>query len=127
MKNKSYWIWNYGDYEIYHSNLANSRRQEYGADYPVFWKYYDVDKNVKFVSDVTAESDGYIILHLCGIGCISVDGERFASGKKISISKGNHKLSVCVCNTSGLPAAFIESDVCSTGEGWYSIDTGIYS
>lgn len=127
MKNKSYWIWNYGDYEIYHSNLANSRRQEYGADCPVFWKYYDVDKNVKFVSDVTAESDGYIILHLCGIGCISVDGERFASGKKISISKGNHKLSVCVCNTSGLPAAFIESDVCSTGEGWYSIDTGIYS
>ena len=48
---KSYWIWNYGDYEIYHSNLANSRRQEYGADYPVFWKYYDVDKNVKFVSE----------------------------------------------------------------------------
>lgn len=127
MAENSYWIWNYGDYEIYHSNLVNSRRQEYGADYPVFWKYYDVDRNVKFVSEIDAKTDGYLILHLCGIGCISVDGKRYPSNKKISITKGSHSLEICVCNVSGLPAAFIESDVCSTGDGWYSVDNGISS
>ena len=127
MKRNSCWIWNYGDYEIYHANLANSRRQEYGADYPVFRKYYDVDRNVKFVSEIEADNDGYLIIHLCGVGCISVDGEKHASGKAISIPKGRHSLSICVCSVSGLPAAFIESDVCATGEGWYTVDNGVYS
>ena len=31
---KSYWIWNYGDYEVFHTNRVNSRRQEQGIDYP---------------------------------------------------------------------------------------------
>ena len=43
---KSYWIWNYGDYEIFHSNRVNARRQEFGVDYPAFWKYYDVDSKI---------------------------------------------------------------------------------
>ena len=46
---KSYWIWNYGDYEIYHTNLVNSRRQEYGADYPVFWRMSDIERNIKYI------------------------------------------------------------------------------
>ena len=45
---KSYWIWNYGDYEIFLSNRVNARRQEFGVDYPTFWKYDDVDRNVRF-------------------------------------------------------------------------------
>jgi hypothetical protein len=59
---KSYWIWNYGDYEIFHSNRVNARRQEFGVDYPVLWKYYDVDRNVKFYAEIETETDGNIKL-----------------------------------------------------------------
>ena len=26
---KSYWIWNFGDWEIFHTNISNSRREQY--------------------------------------------------------------------------------------------------
>lgn len=118
----SYWIWNYGDYEIYHSNLANSRRQEYGADYPVFWRMYDVERNVKFFAEPEIEKPGTLVLHVCGIGYILIDGERYRSNQTIEISAGKHQMSICVTNLSGLPAAYIESDVCTTGGSWYTFD-----
>lgn len=46
---KSYWIWNYGDYEILHSNRVNSRRQDLGSDVPPFWKLYDAEKMYVFI------------------------------------------------------------------------------
>ena len=42
------WIWLYGDYEIYHSNLLNSRREAYGDDYPAFITYPTIHMNVGF-------------------------------------------------------------------------------
>lgn len=119
---QSYWIWNYGDYEIFHSNRANSRRQEYGADYPVFWKLFDVDRNVKFHAVFNAETDGIMKLHLNGIGYILIDGDRYAENKEIPISKGKHEAQICVTNLTGLPAAYIESDVCATNGEWYTFD-----
>ena len=45
-------IYNQGDYEIYHANLVNARRQEFGVDYPVVWKVYSVEHKVDFHADV---------------------------------------------------------------------------
>lgn len=119
---KSYWIWSYGDYEIYHSNLANSRRQEYGADFPVFWKLYDVDRNVKFYAEFNTETPGSLKLCVNGIGYIVIDGARHASNKEITILPGKHEAQICVTNLTGLPAAYIESDVCATDKKWYTLD-----
>ncbi len=119
---KSYWIWNYGDYEIYHTNLVNSRRQEYGADYPVFWRMSDIERNIKFYSEIQTETKGHIKLWVKGIGHIVIDGNRYKSDMDIPLEPGNHTMQICVSNLNGLPAAFIESDVCATGEGWYTID-----
>lgn len=119
---KSYWIWNYGDYEIYHSNLVNSRREEFGADYPVFWKCYDVDRNVKFRFDGRTERDGRLKLHLLGIGSIVIDGKRYPSGVDIDLPRGDHGISICVMNLTSLPAAYIESDVVSTDGRWYTMN-----
>ncbi|MDD6483990.1 MAG: hypothetical protein PUF72_05375, partial [Clostridiales bacterium] len=120
----SYWIWNYGDYEIFHSNSVNARRQEFGVDYPVFWKYYDVERNVKFFTEVETEEDGYIKLYLKGKGYILVDGQRYGTEKVISLKKGKHALEIAVMNLTGLPAAYIESDVCSTNDKWYTKENG---
>lgn len=121
---KSYWIWNYGDYEIFLSNRVNARRQEFGVDYPTFWKYYDVDRNVRFYSEIETETDGSIKLFLNGKGYILVDGQRYGVEKVILLQKGKHTLQISVVNLSGLPAAYIESDVCSTNKEWYTLENG---
>lgn len=121
---KSYWIWNYGDYEIFHSNRVNARRQEFGVDYPTFWKYYDVDRNVRFYTEIETETDGNIKLFVNGKGCILVDGQRYATEKVILLQKGKHTLQISVVNLTGLPAAYIESDVCSTNNEWYTLENG---
>ena len=101
----SYWIWNYGDYEIFHTNLVNSRRQEYGADYPVLWKVSAVEGMVTFYNEINVENDGYINLHLSGKGYIMIDGKRHMSGKNIPVSAGEHSFWIRVMNTGGLPSA----------------------
>ena len=121
---KSYWIWNYGDYEIFHSNRVNARRQEFGVDYPTFWKYYDVDRNVRFYAEIETEIDGNIKLFLNGKGYILVDGQRYGSETVIFLKKGKHTLQMSVVNLTGLPAAYIESDVCSTNNEWYTLENG---
>ena len=113
-KKKSYWIWNQGDYEIFHSNRVNSRRQEYGADYPVFWRLFDVDRNVIFYTKVKTTKPGSLVLHVKGMGNILVDAERYPSGKEVEVNAGEHTLQICVTNLAGLPAAYVESDVCAT-------------
>lgn len=119
---ESYWIWNYGDYEIFHANKVNSRRQEYGADYPCFWRMHTVEPNIKFESEFTAEKDGELTLHVNGIGYIVVDCTRYPANIKIPIEKGKHGIGISVTNLRGLPAAYIESDVCSSGKGWFTVD-----
>lgn len=121
---KSYWIWNYGDYEIFHSNRVNARRQEFGVDYPTFWKYYDVDRNVRFYTEIETEIDGNIKLFLNGKGYILVDEQQYGAETVISLKKGKHTLKISVVNLTGLPAAYIESDVCSTNNEWYTLENG---
>lgn len=118
---KSYWIWNYGDYEIYHSNLANSRRQAYKADYPVFWRLYDVDRNVKFYYDLNTEKDGYLEFFVNGIGNIFVDEKIYPHKTKIKIEKGSHTLKISVTNLTGLPAVYIKSDLAPSNDKWYTL------
>lgn len=120
MTNKSYWIWNYGDYEIFHSNLASARREEYGNDFPPFWALYDVDRNVKMYRSFTAETDGCLELFVNGKGNIEIDGVRYGSNRKIHITRGKHDLKICVMNLTGLPAAYIKSDICSTDGQWHT-------
>lgn len=117
---KSYWIWNCGDFELFHSNLVNCRRQQYGADYPPFWKLYDVERNVHFYAEKNIEQNGTMVLHLNGKGCIRIDEVRYPSNVEIKLTAGRHKFQIDMFNLTGLPAAFIESDVVATDGGWYT-------
>lgn len=117
---EAYWIWNYGDFEIYHSNLVNSRRQEFGVDIPAFWNFSDVDRNVRFFADIDVKEDGYIKLYVNGIGHIMVDGNRVNKEERYEIKKGQHTFKICVSNLTGLPSAYLESDVCPSNGEWYT-------
>lgn len=122
MKTESLWIWNYGDYEIFHSNRVNTRREQYGAYIPCIWRLYTPDPNVVFYYQTEIETDGSIKLCTNGSGHIMVDNDRFASGVEIPVKKGFRRFQIHITNLTGLPAAFIESDILSTGKGWYTLD-----
>lgn len=139
---QSYWIYNQGDYEIYHTNLVNSRRQEFGVDYPVVWKVYGVEPKVDFHADVYAEEDTTFILHLEGKGYVFVDffekefadgamedvsaqdappDKRYRPGVSVPLSKGEHHLHICCLNLTGLPAAYIESEHIVSDGSFYTV------
>ena len=118
MTAKSYWIWNFGEYEIYHSMKLNLRRQEYGADYPPFWSVHTPYVSAKFEKTFTCETDGYMIAHTTGVGYIMLDHYRFPMGERVHIPAGTHTVSSVVSNDKGLCALYLESDVCPTDGSW---------
>lgn len=114
----SYWIWHYGDYEIYHSMKVNLRRQEYGVDYPAFWNIASPYVNVEFRREFTCTQPGYMIAYANGKGSIALDGVKYTPEKKIAIAPGTHTIVAEICKMDGLPALFVESDVCPSDASW---------
>ncbi len=115
-----YWIWNYGDFEIYHSNKANSRREANGANYPSRWQLGVIAQGVKFYREIISPAPFVIKVFVCGKGMIKIDGEPHRVGEEITIPAGKHFLGIEVVNMQGLPAAYVQSEVCPSGEGWYT-------
>ena len=117
MNNKSYWIWHYGDYEIYHNMQVHLRREEQGYHRPAFWKISTPYASVKFTKTFTCDG-GFLLCHINGQGHVMVDQKLYHAGKKINILSGSHTVEVHVSNPYGLPATFIESDVCPSDGSW---------
>ncbi len=117
MNNKSYWIWHYGDYEIFHVMNVHLRREEQGYHRPPFWKINTPYASVKFRKEINSKG-GYMICHINGNGHISVDDTRYIENSRIEITPGIHVVEVHVSNFGGLPAIFVESDVCPSDESW---------
>ena len=115
---KSYWIWHYGDYENHHFTMLHMRREEFGASIPAFWKLSPPAPSVQFSHKFTAEKDGYLCAHLLGCGSLLLDGKRYPANERVTVTKGEHHVIVCVCRESGLPALYIESDVCTSDGTW---------
>jgi len=115
---KSYWMWLYGDYEIYHIMNANLRRQEYGVDYPPFWHVSAPEVSVEFLKIISSENGGYLKAYSTGKGYVLIDEERYPLNEKIILPSGNHIVRIAVFKESGLPAVFVESDICPSGEEW---------
>ena len=76
MNNKSYWIWHWGDYEIYHIMNVHLRREEQGYHRPPFWKISTPYVSVKFRKQINS-SGGYLICHINGEGHVAIDNIRY--------------------------------------------------
>ena len=117
MKNKSYWIWHYGDYEVFHVMNVHLRREEKGYHRPAFWKISPPYPSVKFKKEFHCES-GYLICHINGAGNVTVDQKRYLPDKRIELAPGFHTIEIPVSNYGGIPAVYIESDVCPSDGSW---------
>lgn len=114
---KSYWMWHDGDYEVFHYLRVHTRREERGYIRPAYWKLATPYPTVKFKKHVCGEG-GYLKCHLNGEGYVSVDKKLYCADEYIKIPAGNHLIKVQVANPVGLPAAYVESDVCPSNESW---------
>ena len=117
MSGKSFWIWHYGDYEIYHIMNVHLRREEQGYHIPSFWKLSAQYISVKFRKQINSDG-GYLFCHINGNGYVAIDGKRYDSRNRIEIASGSHVVDICVSNFGGLPAVFVESDICPSDKSW---------
>lgn len=118
MDKKSYWIWKFGDFEIYHSMLLHSRRVEREVVYPPYWKVDAPTPKVMFYYDYEGDG-GYIRIHASGDGYVKIGNALYSPESRIELGKGKFTICVCIIKNGGLPAIFVESDVIPSGEGWY--------
>ena len=116
MKN-CYWIWYYGDYEIDHLTRLHLRREQGGAFMPSMWHLYSPYVSVFFEKKLTCEA-GTLTAHALGDAYIAVDGKRYPMGVPVAISAGTHTVSAAVSRRDGLPALFVDSDVCPSDGTW---------
>lgn len=125
--NNSYWIWYWGDYEIFHTMAVHLRREEREMHIPPFWKISTPYPTVKFKKSFSSRA-GYLLCRMNGKGYVMVDGKRYPSDTKIYLSEGQHTVELFVTRLGGLPAAFVESDVCPSNESWScAVPGGKYS
>ena len=78
MHKQSFWIWHYGDYEIFHTMELNLRREVREKPYPPFWHLSTPNVSVKFTKDFNCENNTKITVHANGEGYISINAEKFS-------------------------------------------------
>lgn len=116
---KSYWIWQYGEFEVYHNMQVNLRREEMGHACPPCWRLSTPYPSVCFRRVVTAPEGGWMQVTAMGDGAINFDGKAYPMGARIDIpAGGEHYVRIYVANPSAFCAVYIESDVCPSDATW---------
>ena len=116
---KAKWIWYYGDFEIYHSLLLHSRREQYGHDYPSMWSIPAPHPTVSFRTNYHSDEPDTLRLVTHHKAFLEVDGKfRFPANSDAVIPAGDHRVRIYVIATSGLPAIYLDSKYLVTDESW---------
>ena len=119
--NKAKWIWVMGDFELYHSILLHSRREEFGIDLPHFWDLSTPYPNVSFSKNFSAKEDTSFKVFAHGKGYLTLDDVRHRLNEDVFVSKGDHSVSVFVISDGlGLPCIYINSEYLKTDTTWTS-------
>lgn len=120
--NQSKWIWYPGDYEIYHTGLVHTRRDDHAIAYPPLWMLATPYPLVEFNKEFDCAQVRTIFVHSYSMGHLLIDGARFALNTSVSVPAGKHELKVRIFNSQSLPAIFIEDEVYGTDHTWQVIN-----
>ena len=118
MSDKAVWMWNYGDYELFHNIKLHSRRQEFGMDFPPFFPIAGITPLAIFSAKVNVPEDDFITVKLNGKGRIGVDYKFYPPGDKIPVPKGERHIEITVINEKGLPAAYVCGKYVKSGKAF---------
>ena len=112
------WIWYPGDYELYHSIKLHSRREEYGCEYPTFWKLSTPYPNVRFFKGYHADGEDTVRFVTRAKGYVMIDNARLPVNTNLQIGAGDHNVMVVLLATNGLPSLYVDSKYLKTDESW---------
>ena len=112
------WIWNNGDFELYHSMKLHSRREEYGYQYPCFWTLSAPSPTVGFNKVYHSDEEDTIRLVCRCKAHILIDGKRLPANENVVIPAGDHTVRIFTLATEGFPAIYIDSKYLKTDESW---------
>lgn len=130
------WIWYPGDYEIYHGMCQNFDREERGYFWPAYWKIDDCRHLVKFSAKYNLKEETQIKVSVQGTGYVAIKWEipkrpgvyfnfeerKYPLGQTITCPAKEIIVEVVVGNKEGLPCAFVEGDIISSGDNWMAAD-----
>ncbi len=117
-ENKARWIWYRGDFEIYHSLLLHSKREDRGYHRPTCWSLPTPYPRVDFYKKFTAEKETTICFYSNGAGRAIVRGISYPFETEITVPAGTHEVLVELVNPQGLPALFVDSEYLKTDNTW---------
>lgn len=114
------WMWYPGDFEIYHSFLLHSRRDELDWIHPAFWRQDDCWHSVKFVREYELDKPKQIEVRFNGVGHINLETgyESYSKSGSYMLPAGKHQIEIWVCRQGGLPAAYVSGGGVDSGSGW---------
>ena len=130
---KSRWIWNDGDFELYHNMLLHNRRtmnilarEEDDArgirpiNYNCMWKIFSPCTNLFLVKEATIDKTETIVFHTnnCPKSSLRVGSHHYFEGDVITLEPGTHKVRVYAHKEYGLPAVYIEGDTFASDSSW---------
>lgn len=123
------WIWQFGDYEIYHHLQMHNMRHHYGRIEPVTWKLYTPDPVVCFRKRFTT-TGGTLHIYACGYFSVMIrDAEgglqKFCGAEEITLTPGTYTLDIRVENIREFPCVYVNGIV-ESDESWLSDDLTIH-
>lgn len=117
---KACWIWYPGDYEMF--LFGKTMVQRYERDVPAlpFWRMDSFYTSVKFKSSFTLKNDDVITIKAAGIFSVQVDSDQYVYNFKdsISLSKGEHNITISVYCTEKMPCIFVSGKELVSDDTW---------
>ena len=114
----NYWIWFFGDFEIYHSMKQNFSREERGYDWPAYWHTDTWNTNVKFIHSYDLDKEEFFHVTSKAIGYVKVNGQKFPLNQSIKCSAGHVEIEIIAASMSVLPSVFIKGDSIRSDGTW---------
>lgn len=115
---KAQWIWFNGDFELYHSILLHSRREQFESEFPCFWSLSAPAPSVCFHKNYHSDSDDTVRLVCRHKAYIRIDGVQYPSNTDINVSAGDHVVHIICLAIHGFPSIYINSKYLVTDESW---------
>ena len=99
------WIWYPAEFEVYHAWVLHTRREQYGAHYPVMWTMPLPYPQVEFSKSFHAEEDFSFRVRHTGRGFVRLDGSHpMPLDKTVHCPAGDHSVRVCIEAAGSLPS-----------------------
>lgn len=122
------WIWQFGDYEIYHHLRMHNMRHHYGRIEPVTWKLYTPEPVVCFRKKF-ATTGGKLQITACGYFSVMIHDKdwkltKYCGENEILFAPGEYTVDIRVSNLNEFPCIYVQGIV-ESDETWLADDLTI--